>query len=107
MRSIFDDGGMGMVLIGMPGIELRVARVPQFYSRIGFVHELRPLDEAQITKLLNERWLPAGVRLPDAVFAPDMIATLIRMRWELPAADAPPPLSYIHVMSYENVMRCI
>jgi hypothetical protein len=79
IRSIFDDGGIGMVLIGMPGIEKRVARFPQFYSRIGFVHEFRPLDEAQMTKLLNERWLPAGVRLPDAVLAPDVIATLIRM----------------------------
>jgi hypothetical protein len=32
-----------------------------------------------MTRLLNERWLPAGVRLPDAVLAPDVIATLIRM----------------------------
>jgi hypothetical protein len=79
IRSIFDDGGIGMVLIGMPGIEKRIARFPQFYSRIGFVHEFRPLDEAQMTRLLNERWLPAGVRLPDALLAPDVIATLIRM----------------------------
>jgi hypothetical protein len=79
IRSIFDDGGIGMVLIGMPGIEKRVARFPQFYSRIGFVHEYRPLDEAQMTKLLGERWLPAGVTLPDAVLAPDVIAALIRM----------------------------
>ena len=68
-----------MVLIGMPGIEKRVARFPQFYSRIGFVHEFRPLDEAQMARPLNERWLPAGVRLPDALLAPEVIATLIRM----------------------------
>lgn len=82
IRSIFDDGGIGIVLIGMPGIEKRVARFPQFYSRIGFVHEFRPLDEAQMTTLLNEGWLPAGVRLPDAVLSPDVIATLIRMSGE-------------------------
>ncbi|WP_213807361.1 hypothetical protein [Granulicella sp. dw_53] len=68
-----------MVLIGMPGIEKGVARFPQFYSRIGFVHEFHPLDETQMTRLLNELWLPAGVRLPDVVLAPDVIATLIRM----------------------------
>jgi DNA transposition AAA+ family ATPase len=60
IRSIFDEGGIGLVLIGMPGIEMRVARFPQFYSRIGFVHKFRPLDEAQMARLLNERWLPPG-----------------------------------------------
>ncbi len=79
MRSIFDDGGTGIVLIGMPGIEKRVARFPQFYSRIGFVHEFRPLDEAQMTGLLEQRWAPAGVTLPDEVLAPEVVASLIRM----------------------------
>lgn len=79
MRSIFDEGGIGMVLIGMPGIEKRVARFPQFYSRIGFVHEFRPLDETQLTKLLEQRWKPAGVALPDEKLAPDVIASLVRM----------------------------
>lgn len=78
-EGVFDEGGIGMVLIGMPGIEKRVARFPQFYSRIGFVHEFRPLDEAQMTNLLKKRWLPSGVKLPDTVLAPDVIASLIRM----------------------------
>jgi hypothetical protein len=65
MRSIFDEGTAGMALIGMPGIEKRIARFPQLYSRIGFVHEFRPLDANQVQELLEQRWTPAGVTLPD------------------------------------------
>jgi hypothetical protein len=31
MRAIFDAGGIGLVLIGMPGLERRLARYAQFY----------------------------------------------------------------------------
>jgi hypothetical protein len=79
MRSIFDEGNAGMVLIGMPGIEKRIARFPQFYSRIGFVHEFRPLDATQMRELLEKRWTPVGVTLPDQPFAPEVMARLIRM----------------------------
>ena len=79
MRSIFDEGSAGMVLIGMPGIEKRIARFPQFYSRIGFVHEFRPLDPAQVQELLEKKWTPAGVALPDEQLLPEVIASLIRM----------------------------
>jgi DNA transposition AAA+ family ATPase len=79
MRSIFDEGTAGMVLIGMPSIEKRVARFPQFYSRIGFVHEFRSLDATQMQELLEKRWTPAGVTLPDGQLVPEVIASLIRM----------------------------
>ena len=68
-----------MVLIGMPGIENRIARFPQFYSRIGFVHEFRFLDANQVQELLERRWTPAGVTLPDEKLIPEVIASLIRM----------------------------
>jgi hypothetical protein len=79
IRSIFDEGTTGLVLIGMPGIEKRIARFPQFYSRIGFVHEFRPLDAEQIQNLLESKWAPVGVNLPDEQLLPEVIASLIRM----------------------------
>ena len=79
MRSIFDDGHMGMILIGMPGIEKRIARFPHFYSRIGFVDEFRPLGDVEMQDLLEHRWTPAGVSLPEVNFTPEVIAPLIQI----------------------------
>lgn len=79
LRSIFDTSGLGMVLIGMPGIEKRVARYPQFFSRIGFVHEFRPLTDADIQTLLEQRWAPIGIHLPALCPAPEVIAAVIRL----------------------------
>jgi len=73
MRSIFDEGKAGMVLIGLPGIEKRIARFPQFYSRIGFVHEFRALDSVEMQRLLEQRWTPVGVKLPNEQLPPEVI----------------------------------
>ena len=79
VRSIFDEGGAGLILIGIPGIEKRMARFPQFYSRIGFVHEYRPLGAAEIQNFLAQGWAPDGVSLCQEAFSADVLGAIVRM----------------------------
>jgi DNA transposition AAA+ family ATPase len=80
VRDIFDRGGVGVVLIGMPGLERRMTRYPQLYSRIGFVHAFRSLTAAEVRELLGQRWRPPGVSLPEDLLTDDEgVAALIRV----------------------------
>ncbi len=79
VRDIFDRGGIGVVLIGMPGLERRLARYAQLYSRIGFVHEFRPLGATEIRTLLAG-WRPPGVALPEDLLSDaEAVAAIIRI----------------------------
>jgi len=64
LRAIFDESDLGLILIGMPGLEKCLARYPQFYSRIGFVHEFRPLSHSEMRQLLLQRWMPTDLMIP-------------------------------------------
>ena len=80
VRDIFDEGGLGMVLIGMPGLEKRLARYPQLYSRVGFVHEFRPLSADAVRDLFRHQWVPPGVALPhEGLNDADVLAAIIRI----------------------------
>ena len=79
VRSIFDEGGIGVVLIGMPGLEKRMARYPQLYSRIGFVHQFHPLDAAEMYRILERHWNPRGVTLPAEPWSEDAAAVILRI----------------------------
>jgi DNA transposition AAA+ family ATPase len=79
LRAIFDAGGVGLVLIGMPGLERRLARYSQLYSRIGFVHEFRPLGAPEVRTLLAG-WRPPGAALPaDLLADAEAVAAIIRI----------------------------
>jgi DNA transposition AAA+ family ATPase len=64
VRDYYDRHTMGVILIGMPGIEKRLARYPQLYSRIGFAHEFRPLTTDELTAVLSQR-IPSDPQSPD------------------------------------------
>ena len=59
VRDIFDRTGMGVILIGMPGMEKRLSRYPQLYSRVGFAHHYRPLQADELTLVLTPPLAPA------------------------------------------------
>ncbi|CAM4413667.1 AAA family ATPase [Paenibacillus alkaliterrae] len=67
LRDIFDRNDIAMILIGMPGIENRLARYPQLYSRIGFAHEFAKLSKDEIHHILEYKWEELGplIKLED------------------------------------------
>jgi hypothetical protein len=59
LRDFFDRRSIGLILIGMPGLEKRLARYPQLYSRIGFAHHYRPLSTDELHFVLTHHWQKA------------------------------------------------
>ena len=56
-----------------------MARYPQLYSRIGFVHEFLPLDATEMRALLHRRWTPQGVSLPPEPVTEEVAAAVLRI----------------------------
>jgi len=67
-RDVFDRTNIGLMLIGMPGIDKRLARYPQLYSRVGFAHHYRPLQGDELTFVLTRHWRKLGLSLDHADF---------------------------------------
>jgi len=68
LRDTFDRSHVGLMLIGMPGIDKRMARYPQLYSRVGFAHHYRPLQGDELTFVLTRHWRQLGLSLDSADF---------------------------------------
>ncbi len=80
LRDIYDREEFGLVLIGMPGIEKRLARYAQLYSRVGFVHQFHSLSTEEVRFILEHKWQQIGVRLqPDDFSDMEAVATVIRI----------------------------
>ena len=77
VRDIYDRSHIGLVLIGMPGLEKRLARYPQLYSRVGFVHEFHPLSLEEARFILQQRWQQWGLELQADDFTDMEVVTAI------------------------------
>ena len=80
LRDMYDQEHFGLVLVGMPGLEKRLARYPQLYSRIGFAHTFRPLSNEEMVFVLEHHWKKIGSALqPDDFTDQEAVAAVIRV----------------------------
>ncbi|OXJ06542.1 AAA family ATPase [Burkholderia sp. AU6039] len=79
-RGLVDRANIGLILIGMPGIEKRMARYPQLFSRVGFAHHYRPLQNDELTFVLGRHWRRLGLSMDEADFTDSRaIAAIVRI----------------------------
>lgn len=79
LRDHYDRSQFGLVLIGMPGIEKRLARYPQLYSRVGFVHHYRPLSTDEQAFVIAQHWPHLGLHDTTDFTTAEALAAITRI----------------------------
>ena len=63
----------------MPGLDKRLKRAPQLYSRIGFAHEIGPLSEEETRFFLEQRWSHRVSAHSDDFTDQEAVAAILRI----------------------------
>ncbi|HGX1456130.1 TPA: AAA family ATPase [Staphylococcus aureus] len=80
LRAIYDEHNLAMIFIGMPGIEKKLSRYPQLYSRIGYAHEFDNLSKDETHHILEYKWQDLGFDLKLEDFTDyEAITTIIKI----------------------------
>ncbi|RBQ16974.1 ATP-binding protein [Spongiactinospora rosea] len=79
LRDHHDRTGIGLILIGMPGIEKRLARYPQLYSRVGFVHHYKPMSADEQAFVLARSWPHLNLGDADDYATTEALAAITRI----------------------------
>lgn len=80
LRDAYDRGHFGLIFIGMPGLEKRLSRYPQLYSRVGFAHAFRALSAEEMQFILAHHWERMGLTLERTDFSDsEAVAAVVRI----------------------------
>jgi DNA transposition AAA+ family ATPase len=79
IRDIYDKGRFGLLLLGMPGLNKRLMRAPQLYSRVGFAHHMESMSEEETRDFLEKRWSHRVKAYSDDFTDKEAVAAILRI----------------------------
>nr|WP_281275906.1 AAA family ATPase [Dictyobacter alpinus] len=83
LRDLHEESEVGMILLGLPGLERKLSRYAQVYGRVGFVHQMRALGVEEQRQILLEQVERISERRVNAreplQVDQEALATMIRM----------------------------